>query len=66
MTDCDDPLQLQPKRLTYTVDEAGVMLGVSRNTAYALAKRGDIPTIRMGRRLLVPKAAFDKLFAPKE
>ena len=36
------------ERLVYTVPEAGRLLGLSRNGSYEAAKRGDIPTIRMG------------------
>ena len=50
------------ERLVYTVPEAGRLLGLSRNGAYEAAKRGDIPTIRVGRRLVVPKAAFHQTF----
>jgi excisionase family DNA binding protein len=49
------------ERRTITVEEAGRELGISRNGAYEAAARGEIPTIRIGRRLLVPKAAFDRL-----
>lgn len=49
------------KRLVFEVPEAGAMLGLSRNAAYEAAKRGDIPTIRIGKLLRVPKAAFQKL-----
>jgi excisionase family DNA binding protein len=48
-------------RLVYTVPEAGRLLGLGRNAAYEAAKRGDIPTIRMGRLLRVPKEPFHKL-----
>jgi excisionase family DNA binding protein len=37
------------------------MLGLSRNASYEAARRGDIPTIRIGRLLRVPKAAFERL-----
>jgi excisionase family DNA binding protein len=47
--------------LTLTVTEAAHLLRLSRNTAYAAAKRGDIPTVRIGRRLLVPRAALEEL-----
>jgi excisionase family DNA binding protein len=46
------------RRMTITVGEAAVMLGISRTSAYGCAARGEIPTIRMGRRLLVPVARF--------
>ena len=49
------------ERLVYTVPEAGRLLGLSRNGSYEAARRGDIPTLRMGRRLLVPKVAFYRL-----
>jgi excisionase family DNA binding protein len=52
---------MSEERLTYAVDEAGKLLGLSRNTAYTLAKTGQLPTVRLGRRLLVPKAALERL-----
>ncbi len=50
-----------PDRLVYTVPEAGRLLGLGRNAAYDAAKRGDIPTLRIGRRLLVPKIPFHRV-----
>jgi excisionase family DNA binding protein len=47
--------------MVLTVPEAGQKLGLSRGSAYAAAARGDIPTIRIGRLLRVPKAALDRL-----
>ncbi len=41
-----------------TVDEAARLLRISRGLAFAAARRGDIPTIRIGRRILVPTAAL--------
>ena len=49
------------KRLVLDVPEAGALLGLSRNASYMAAKNGDIPTIRIGRLLKVPKAALDRL-----
>lgn len=49
------------ERRTYTIEEAARLLGIGRNHGYEAAKRGDIPTIRMGKRLLVPKAALDRM-----
>ena len=46
--------------LTVPVPEAGVILGVGRNTAYNMAREGVIPTIRLGRRLVVPLALLMK------
>ena len=41
-------------RATITVPEAGEVLGLSRKSAYLACDRGDIPTLRLGRRLVVP------------
>ena len=48
-------------RLTLDVPEAGRLIGLSRTSAFEAARRGDLPTIRIGRRLLVPKRALEKL-----
>jgi excisionase family DNA binding protein len=48
-------------RRTYTIDEVAKLLGVGRNQAYESARRGDFPTLRIGKRLLAPKAAIDKM-----
>ena len=49
------------ERLTYTVDEAAQLLGISRNSAYEAVRRGEIPIIRVGRRLLVPRSRLETL-----
>ena len=41
-------------RLTITVDEAAELLGVSRSTAYSLVRQGQLPSLRLGRRIVVP------------
>lgn len=46
---------------TVTVERAAGVLGISRGSAYEAARRGDIPTLRLGRRLLVPSAALLRL-----
>jgi len=48
-------------RLTLTVEEAAEALGISRALAYEAVKRGEIPHIRIGKRILVPKAQLDRL-----
>ena len=41
---------------TLPVEDAGKLLGLSRPSAYAAVRRGEIPVIRIGRRMLVPTA----------
>ena len=49
------------KRLCITVPEAAKMLGISRNFAYDLVKQEKLPVIRFGKRLLIPRAALEKM-----
>jgi excisionase family DNA binding protein len=51
------------ERLVWTVPEAGRMLGISRAHAYELVARGELPHLRLGRRLVVPKQAIEVLLA---
>jgi excisionase family DNA binding protein len=51
------------ERLTLTVEEAANALGISRAFAYESVRRGDIPHIRIGRRLLVPRAALEHMLS---
>ena len=48
-------------RLVLTIEEAGKLLGLGRSGTYEAAKRGDIPTLKIGSRILVPKVALLKL-----
>ncbi len=48
---------------TITIEEAGRELGLSRNSAYLAARRGEIPTLKFGRRLVVPRVAFEAMLA---
>ena len=44
--------------LVYDVETAGKLLGLSRATAYSLCSQGVIPTVRFGKRVVVPKVAL--------
>ncbi len=48
-------------RATMTIDEVAEILGICRNVAYEAAHKGEIPSIRIGRRLLVPRLALEKM-----
>ncbi len=50
-------------RRTYTVEESAALLGIGRQAAYEAARRGELPVIKLGRRLLVPASALDRLLA---
>ncbi len=51
------------EKLTLTVTETAKCLGIGRSSAYEAIARGEIPVIRVGKRLLVPKAALETLLA---
>ena len=55
--DCDP-------RIVLTVQEAARVLGLGRGQAYAAVRRGDLPALRVGRRLLIPRAALERLVDP--
>jgi excisionase family DNA binding protein len=46
-----------------TVEEAAKFLRISRQSAYQAVHSGDLPSIRVGRRLLVSRAALERLLA---
>lgn len=47
------------EKLTLSVEEMGELLGVSRQTAYNLIHRADFPTLRIGKRVLIPKKQLE-------
>ena len=49
------------EKLTLTVDEAARCLGIGRNSAYEAIARGEIPVVKIGKRLLVPRHALERL-----
>lgn len=53
-------------RLVFTVEEAAQLLGISRSFAYEAVQRGEIPSMRIGRRVLVPKAALERFLAASD
>ena len=52
---------MEMERLTLTVEEAGGLLGISRALAYEMARTGRLPTLRFGKRIVVPKKAIESM-----
>lgn len=44
-----------------TVEQAADVLGISRNSAYTQVKEGSIPSLRLGRRLVIPRAGLERM-----
>jgi excisionase family DNA binding protein len=53
----------EPDRLALSIEETSSLLGISRSLGYELAAQGRIPTVRLGRRVVVPRAALERLLA---
>lgn len=49
------------KRLVLSVTEAAAALGISRAHAYELVARGELPSLRLGRRIVVPRRGLERL-----
>jgi len=56
-------MEMDREKLTLTVDETAKCLGIGRNSAYEAIARGEIPVVKVGKRLLVPKAALEMLLS---
>ncbi len=46
-----------------TVEEARQILRLGRNAAYEAIRRGEIPVLRFGRRIVVPRAALERMLS---
>ena len=51
------------EKLTLSVPEAAKLLGIGRNLCYSRVRVGEIPAIRIGRRILVPRSSLERLLA---
>ncbi len=49
------------ERLVLKPEEAGKLLNLGRSASYLAIKRGEIPYIKIGRKILVPRAALEKM-----
>ena len=53
--------QQKEESLTLTVNEVAHLLGLSRGAAYEAVHTGQIPSIRIGRRIIIPRVALIKM-----
>ena len=57
----DSPVDGHDGRATMSVPEAAELLGISESATYEACARGEIPTIRIGRRVLVVRDALTSM-----
>jgi excisionase family DNA binding protein len=55
------PIRTKGPASTMSITEAADALGIGRTLAYELARTGELPTLRLGRRLVVPRRALQRL-----
>jgi excisionase family DNA binding protein len=48
------------QKRTCSIEQAAKALGVCKAVAYEAARTGELPTIKIGRRILVPLAALER------
>lgn len=53
--------RVRQKPQTFSVEEAGEILGISRSSAFQAAANGQLPVIRIGKRLLVPRSSLEAI-----
>lgn len=52
---------MNDNRMTLSVEEAAEILGISRAFAYKLVKKDELPIVRLGRRVVVPRRALETM-----
>ena len=54
------------KALTLSVEHAARLIGISRATAYRMVSSGDLPAVRVGRRVLILKKPLMEMLEAEE
>ncbi len=54
---------MSAERATHTVSEVAKILGVGRSTTYEAINRGEIPHLRLGNRIVIPRAGIESLLS---
>lgn len=49
----------EPKRLAYSIKEASELLGLSKSRLYEMVQFDEIPYMRVGGKILLPKKEFE-------
>ena len=54
-------MDTEHERLVFSVPEVAKLLGLSRASTYEAVRIGSIPSLKVGRRILIPKSALQEL-----
>ena len=58
-----EPADKSQEKLTISILDCAKLLGIGRSAAYEAVRRGQIPSLKIGGRRLVPRVALEKLLA---
>ena len=58
-----EPADKSIEKLTISILDCAKLLGIGRSAAYEAVRRGETPSLKIGRRRLVPRVALEKLLA---
>lgn len=59
------PTNVDTERLAYSPAEVAAKLGCTRTHIQNLIARGELPSVKLGRRRLIPRTVIDDLFNPE-
>ncbi len=54
---------METEKLTISITDCAKLLGIGRSAAYQAVQSGQIPSLKIGRRRLVPRSALERLLA---
>jgi len=63
---CKATDEAKVQRATLGIKEAARILGIGKNQAYQAARTGELPTLRIGGRILVSRTSLEKLLAGQD
>ena len=52
---------MRHRKVTYSVEEAARILGISSTKLYRSVKSGEMPAVQLGRRVVIPAVALERL-----
>ncbi len=62
----EGPDNRSKQKWAFSVPEAGEKIGLGRSASYGAARRGEIPTVKIGNRQFVPIAIFKRMFGVED